>query len=393
MVKDFTFLLQGFDKLVSELRDKMKHQTEHVTSKMRSIMNGRDNDINKRKVIIHKRLAKYVNKECNNRRIRLKMATATRRQEFAIEEKCVTALSDLTGSLRRTMDDMWVKEHLRERRIFEASLGRMRRLEKSALIIWNKHSHLAIDQDEDYIYWIESYRKDRSLINDERVYELYKQWKIFHGSFTKQGKSFVRGLKRTLRDLFSQGCDYNIQNSVEKNNQDFVSCWRSTVSIINGENIRLKDSLRDYMDKEMQNSESNHAKMRRNLVTEWHENMFRMNTAINRRIGSLKDMESDLEETIRLTIAQHEVESTVFEQTSCTRYEEFWIDWRQKFVQLSRTIQDDYSDYLQSKSSSKSKGKKSKSDRALDEVLALPNIDQLDSKVTSYSCSILCLQN
>lgn len=36
-----------------------------------------------------------------------------------------------------------VKEHLKERRIHEAASGRMERLEKSALIIWNKHAHLA----------------------------------------------------------------------------------------------------------------------------------------------------------------------------------------------------------------------------------------------------------
>jgi len=40
-----------------------------------------------------------------------------------------------------------VKEHLKERRIHEAASGRMERLEKSALIIWNKHAHLATGTD------------------------------------------------------------------------------------------------------------------------------------------------------------------------------------------------------------------------------------------------------
>jgi ElaB/YqjD/DUF883 family membrane-anchored ribosome-binding protein len=67
MLKDFSMLLQSFDKLVSDLKERMKLQYESVHMKMKSVMNNRDNDINKRKVTIHKKLAKYVNKECNNR--------------------------------------------------------------------------------------------------------------------------------------------------------------------------------------------------------------------------------------------------------------------------------------------------------------------------------------
>ena len=42
------------------------------------------------------------------------------------------------------MDQLWVKEHLRERRMYDAAAGRTARLEASAVLLWKKHSHLAI---------------------------------------------------------------------------------------------------------------------------------------------------------------------------------------------------------------------------------------------------------
>ena len=66
-MRDFHLLLQNFDKLVNELREKMRLHSDSVSIKLRSVMLGRDNDINKRKVSIHKKLAKFVNKECNSR--------------------------------------------------------------------------------------------------------------------------------------------------------------------------------------------------------------------------------------------------------------------------------------------------------------------------------------
>jgi hypothetical protein len=52
--------------------------------------------------------------------------------------------------------------------MYEAATGRMDRLEKSALVIWNKHSHLAITQKEDYEDWLIVYGKDRDLKTSER---------------------------------------------------------------------------------------------------------------------------------------------------------------------------------------------------------------------------------
>ena len=68
-------------------------------------------------------------------------------------------------------------------------------------------------------------------------------------------------------------------------------------------------------------------------------------------------MEADLEETVRLTILQHEVENEIFEQLSCSRLlllsllslffivivnrlEQFWMDWRQKLLDLSKQLKE-----------------------------------------------------
>jgi hypothetical protein len=74
------------------------------------------------------------------------------------------------------------------------------------------------------------------------------------------------------------------------------------------------------------------------LLNEWQDNLKRLNNTINRRIGALKDMESDLEETIRLTLVQHESEASVFEQQSCSAIEEFWLDSRNQLDNIGKDI-------------------------------------------------------
>ena len=107
-----------FDKLVTELRDRMVRQYEHVTVKMQSILNGRENDINKRKTQIHQKLSKHVNKACNSRRQRLKSAATSAKDEGALEERSLMQINDLSTDLRSAVDQIWVKEHLRERRMY-----------------------------------------------------------------------------------------------------------------------------------------------------------------------------------------------------------------------------------------------------------------------------------
>ena len=66
-MQDFLLHVNPLDKMVSEFKDKLRIQMDHVTMKLQSIVNGKENDINARKSVIHKKLAKHVNKACNNR--------------------------------------------------------------------------------------------------------------------------------------------------------------------------------------------------------------------------------------------------------------------------------------------------------------------------------------
>lgn len=392
LLKEFNLLLQSFDALVKELRERMRVHSDVVNAKMRAVLLGRDNDVNKRKVIIHKKLAKFVNKECNNRRVRLKAATNSRRTEFSIEERCASALAGFTSELRLAADDTWVHEHLRERRMTEASVGRLRRLEQCGLLLWRKHAHLASPSDmrEDCEDWLRAYRSDRSMRNDERVYDLNKHWKQFQSLFNGFVKTFVLGLSKPLKALVHASCTFTVRDAVHpegsSSGDSLEEALQETTLRCREEFTKTADSvsflssqISDFIDKELHLTNINFISMQDNLILEWQEQLLRLNTVINRRIASLKDMEYDLEETIRLTLAQHEVECVVFEQTSCTRCESFWLDWKSKFTAVRAEISEDYADYLASKQSGRIKGRKSRSDRKIDEILSLPNAIALNN--------------
>lgn len=189
--------MQPFDKLVSQLKERMQIQLDHVTTKMQSVLNGRDSDVNRRKANIHRRFSKHVSKACNNRRSLLKSITMTRKEEYNMEGQGVTSLGDLSSDLRTSIDQLWVKQHLRERRMYEAADGRMERLEKSALIIWNKHSHLAIHVNkEKYDDWMEKYRGDRDLTTRERFVDMtryYTSWRAALGAKFRRFANCSRG--------------------------------------------------------------------------------------------------------------------------------------------------------------------------------------------------------
>lgn len=59
--------INPLDKLVSEFKDRMRVQLDHITLRLQSVLNGRENDVNSRKAAIHRKLAKHVNKACSNR--------------------------------------------------------------------------------------------------------------------------------------------------------------------------------------------------------------------------------------------------------------------------------------------------------------------------------------
>lgn len=67
LISEFHTNIAPLDKLTVEFKDRMRLQLDHVTMKLQSVLNGRENDVSARKAKIHKKLARHVNKACNNR--------------------------------------------------------------------------------------------------------------------------------------------------------------------------------------------------------------------------------------------------------------------------------------------------------------------------------------
>lgn len=369
LVNDFNHHIAPLDRMVQDFKDKMRIQLEHITMKLQAVVNGKENDVNARKALIHKKLAKHVNKSCNARRQRLKDATAVRRDEFELEALAVAKADDLTGDLRAAVDSIWVKEHLRERRIFEASLGRLERLEKTALIIWNKHAYLAVDIKEDYEDWLETYKKDRDdkVTHRKEVFERDNyDWRVVFG---KQFKSLAVHLRKSFNYLIPHCYEYDVEVPIEKNLEDIEEIFEMHRAEVMDDLQHVRGTLEEYLGMEMQHMDKFTNEMRSGLLQEWKENLVRLDGAVNRRIGGLKDMEADLEETIRLTILQHEVEANVFEQLSCSRLETFWIEWQQKMNTLAKDLIQSNEDYEIAKLGGKAKARASQKDRQLDDMV------------------------
>ena len=79
---------------------------------------------------------------------------------------------------------------------------------------------------------------------------------------------------------------------------------------------------------------------------------------MNRRVLSLKTMDSELENSIQTSLLQHEVEACLFEQNSCARLEEFWVEQRSKMHNLAKSIKDAQVDYDIARSSGAVKKKR-----------------------------------
>ena len=326
--RDFNLAMLPFDNCVSELRERMVKQLEHVTVKMQSVLNGRESDINKKKAAIHRKLGKHVNKSCNARRLRLKGNKASSREEQQLEERALVSLNDLTVELRQAVDQIWVKEHLRERRMYEASRGRLERLEKSALIIWNKHSYLAMAQQEDYQDWLNMYRRDRDMKLQERQLLVTKDWDAWRRHYGEGYKKVRRLLRPRVKHFISAAVAYDATVPMEKNmatinrHEGTLGAWCQSML------GHLRRVAEEHVKQEVLKADKYCDERRAALVSEWQDNLFRLNDAINRRVGTLKDMEADLEETLRLALAQNEIETCVFEQTSCARMDNFWVQVR-----------------------------------------------------------------
>jgi hypothetical protein len=72
--------------------------------------------------------------------------------------------------------------------------------------------------------------------------------------------------------------------------------------------------LSKYASSQRERQRAFFAELLRFLNDDWDENLSRLNRAINRRVASLKSMETELEETIRMAFAQYETEAIIFEQ-------------------------------------------------------------------------------
>jgi len=67
LIADFHANINPLDKLTADFKERMRVQLDHITMKLQSVLNGRENDVNARKAKIHRKLAKHVNKACNAR--------------------------------------------------------------------------------------------------------------------------------------------------------------------------------------------------------------------------------------------------------------------------------------------------------------------------------------
>ena len=371
--KEFNVVLMPFDKLVDDLRQRMVKQLEFVTIKMQGMLNGREQDINKRKADIHKKLALHVNKACNNRRKKLKNHSAHERNESALEEKSLGAINDTTMELRTAVDQIWIKEHMKERRMYEAAEGRMDRLKKSALVIWKKHSHLALAQKEEYDDWLKLYRRDRDETCADRRKEMDLSWLSWREDFGDRCKNFRSYMRPKFRMYLKRALDYDATVPIDTNIKDLKHLTGLVLTTFQTGVSNLRREMQTYIDKELKETDD-FLKLRRDLlIQEWQDNLFRLNDAVNRRVSKLKDTEGDLEETLRLTMVQHEIESIVFEQSSCSRLENFWLNSREKIAAIGRDLKDTQAQMIALKGGEK---KKTKNDRQIDAMMNMPDQKQ-----------------
>ena len=63
----------------------------------------------------------------------------------------------------------------------------------------------------------------------------------------------------------------------------------------------LRTKLSGYLRNELSLADAFATTRKSALLKDWQDNLYLLNSAINRRGGGLKDMEADLEETIRMT--------------------------------------------------------------------------------------------
>lgn len=343
----FSLAMQPFEKKANVLKERLLMQLETVAMKMQSILNNRDRDINSRKAIIFKRLSKHVKHVCSQRRTHVKTSDSNRIEKYKLEERCIASIEELSAEVRSSMDQLWIKEHLREKRMYEASVGRTARLESSALLLWKRNAHMATREKEDYDMWIQSFTQGRTMMLGERALLFNKTFSLFRQRLMSQGElrglqasivshitSFVRKARAYLR-----GDSSEVTESKSCGHADDVNeAISSIISVIANKSFAFRDEG-------IASASKYFTDLREELVKDWELNLNRLNKGIVRRVRNLKLMETELQETLKLSFAQNEVECVIFEQTSCAKFEHFWSAWGDRLIALSGELKSAANDF------------------------------------------------
>jgi hypothetical protein len=343
----FVESLAPYDKKVTELKERLLLTLEHVTMRMQSLLNGRDKDIAKRKGDTHKRLTRHVKRACTARRQQVKGNSIARRDDLKLEEKCIQSVSALQVQMREAMDQLWIKEHIKERRMYEASSGRTARLEASAIVLWKKHSHLAISQSEDYEIWLSTYRRNRDAFLEHRKVQFVQSVKNWRAGWGAEFRSYIyeRKFSNAVGRFINSFREYSVSDTAQEVSRKCLDygAWLSSVA----------QNLLGHLGNQLAEAEEAIGNTKREvwdgqmklLMDDWVGNLDRLNKGVSRRIDTLKGMEHELEETLRMAFAQHEVEATVFEQGSCSKMERFWTSWGERMQQLATELREQQEDF------------------------------------------------
>ena len=368
----FQAALAPFEKMVSQLKEKLLLQLEQVTMKMQSILNTRDKDINARKAAIFKRLSKHVKKVCNNRRLQVKTKDAARLEAYRLEEKCIKAIDEMSTEVRSGMDQLWVKEHLRERRMYDAAVGRTARLESAALLLWKKNSHLATKEKEDYELWFDTFVKLRNNTMDKRHTLFTKSYELFRSRLMSRNE--IRGIDVLFREKMTEfvryARKYRREDTADQTEQKTIEYTGEVNSWLTGVLEGYRKRCHQYIEDEKLAASKFYGDLRSELLQDWQENLKRLNRAVVRRIKNLKVMETELQDTLKLAFAQNEVECIVFEQTSCAKFEHFWSAWGDRLDSLAKELRNTTDDFEAAQARKRMLDKSNKKDAAIDILVA-----------------------
>jgi hypothetical protein len=153
-------------------------------------------------------------------------------------------------------------------------------------------------------------------------------------------------IKKIGKRFFLKECTFDTNVSIDQNIIDMKSNGERSLQQINSCITGLIGILTQIERNFLNESKESVKERQLQMLSEWQSNLLMFNDNINRRIGSLKLMEADLEETIRLALVQDEAESAIFEQNSSCIFEEFWLGEKDKLNRLGQNMKESLQDYL-----------------------------------------------